>query len=96
MIFHVTTSEEWLVHRNLPTYTPTAFAQEGFIHCSTAAQLPGVLERYFAGKENLIILNIEEAKLTSPLKYEAATNNELFPHVFGPINKDAIVNVIRK
>jgi uncharacterized protein (DUF952 family) len=96
MIFHVTTSDEWLAHRNLPTYKPNAFEKEGFIHCSTAAQLSGVLERYFAGKENLIILHIEESKLTSPLKYEAATNNELFPHVFGPINKEAIVNVIRK
>lgn len=85
-----------MVYRNLPAYKPQAFEQEGFIHCCTAEQLPGVLERYFAGKENLILLHIEEAKLTSPLKYEQATNSELFPHVFGPINKDAIVNVIRK
>ena len=96
MIYHVTTSDEWLAHRNLPTYKPAGFEAEGFIHCSTESQLPGVLQRYFAGKTNLIVLHIDETKLNAILKYEEATNNELFPHVFGPINKDAIVNVIRK
>lgn len=96
MIYHVTTSEEWLAHRNLPTYKPAAFDAEGFIHCSTETQLAGVLQRYFAGKTNLIILHIDETKLTAPLKFEEATNKEFFPHVYGTINKDAIVSLIRK
>lgn len=89
MIYHITTSEEWNAYRD--TYAPAGYANEGFIHCSTKDQVSGVLERYYAGVENLIVLHIDETKLTAELKYEVATNNELFPHVFGPINKDAVV-----
>jgi uncharacterized protein (DUF952 family) len=96
MIYHIATSEEWMAHRNLPTYSPNAFAQEGFIHCSTESQLAGVIERYYKGVQNLIILHIDEDKLSSQLKYEEATNKELFPHVYGAINKEAITQVIRK
>ena len=93
MIYHIATSQEWNLHLTNATYEPDAFSKEGFIHCSTKAQVPGVLQRYYAGVQNLILLHIDESKLTPSLKYEAATNEELFPHVFGPINKDAIVTV---
>ena len=75
------------------TYFPDGYKREGFIHCSTGDQIPGVLQRYYAGVSNLILLHIDEEKLTPELKYEEATNKELFPHVFGPINKDAIVKM---
>lgn len=93
MIYHIATSEDWNLHLTNATYEPQAFSKEGFIHCSTKEQVPGVLQRYYAGAKNLILLHIDEHKLTALLKYEAATNNELFPHVFGPINKEAIVTV---
>lgn len=93
MIYHIATSQEWNLHLTNATYEPEAFSKEGFIHCSTKAQVPGALQRYYAGVQNLILLHIDESKLTPSLKYEAATNEELFPHVFGPINKDAIVTV---
>ena len=93
MIYHIATSQEWNLHLTNATYEPDAFSKEGFIHCSTKAQVPGVLQRHYAGVKNLILLHIDESKLTASLNYEAATNNELFPHVFGPINKDAIVTV---
>ncbi len=93
MIYHIATSEDWNLHLTNSTYEPQAFSKEGFIHCSTKEQVPGVLQRYYAGVKNLILLHIEESKLTALLKYEGATNGELFPHVFGPINKEAIVTV---
>lgn len=93
MIYHITTSEDWNLHRDSATYEPVAFAKEGFIHCSTRDQVPGVLQRYYAGIKNLLLLHVDESKLTAVVKYEESTNKELFPHVFGPINKDAIVKV---
>jgi uncharacterized protein (DUF952 family) len=93
MIYHIATSEDWNLHLTNSTYEPHAFLKEGFIHCSTSEQVKGVLQRYFAGVKNLILLHIDESKLTASLKYEVATNGELFPHVSGPINKDAIVTV---
>lgn len=93
MIYHIATSEDWNLHLTNATYEPQAFSKEGFIHCSKKEQVPGVLQRHYSGAKNLILLHIEESKLTALLKYEEATNGELFPHVFGQINKEAIVTV---
>jgi uncharacterized protein (DUF952 family) len=91
MIYHIATSEDWNLHLTNTTYMPQAFSREGFIHCSTKGQVQGVLQRYYAGVSNLVLLHIDEAKLSAALKYEEASNHEFFPHVFGPINKEAII-----
>jgi uncharacterized protein (DUF952 family) len=92
MIYHVTTKENWDKALAAGFYEAPSLHTEGFIHNSTAAQVQGVLERYYAGQTNLVLLHIEETKLTSELKYELAPSvNEEFPHIFGVINIDAIV-----
>ena len=91
MIYHIAASEDWNLHLTNEWYAPEAFSKEGFIHCSTKEQVPGVLQRYYAGVGDLLLLHIDETKLSSELKYEEATNQELFPHIFGPINKAAII-----
>lgn len=93
LIYHVTEPEDWQKWANWPTYESPSLHTEGFIHCCTPAQLPGVLERYFAGKTNLRLLTLDVARLQADLRYEPATNDERFPHLYGPINKEAIVAV---
>jgi uncharacterized protein (DUF952 family) len=94
MIYHVTTKENWDKALAVGFYEAPSLLTEGFIHNSTAAQLQGVLERYYAGQTNLVLLHIEETKLTAELKYELAPSvNEEFPHIFGVINVDAIVKI---
>ena len=69
-------------------------ALEGFIHFSKQEQVKGVLERYYKGQIDLLLLQVEESKLTANLKYELALSvNELFPHLFGPLNLDAVITV---
>jgi uncharacterized protein (DUF952 family) len=95
IIYHVTTNEEWVIAQNKGFYEAPSLAIEGFIHCSTANQVQGVLERYFAGKNNLVKLVIDTIKLTHELKYELAPSvNQEFPHVFGTINLDAVIEVV--
>ncbi len=91
MIYHVATSEDWELHNSSSSYHPKAYSEEGFIHCSTKKQVADVLQRYYTGHKNLILLHIEESKLTALLNYEKSTDGELFPHVLGVINKEAIV-----
>jgi uncharacterized protein (DUF952 family) len=92
MIYHITTKENWDKALVAGFYEAPSLHTEGFIHNSTAAQVQGVLERYYAGQTNLVLLHIEETKLTVELKYELAPSvNEEFPHIFGAINLDAIV-----
>ena len=92
IIYHVTTLIEWEQAQKDGYYKAASLEIEGFIHCSTAKQVEGVLERYFSGKTNLIKLTIDPNKLNSKLVYELSPSvNQEFPHVFGVINLDAIV-----
>jgi uncharacterized protein (DUF952 family) len=75
-------------------YEADSLNAEGFIHASKKTQVEGVLQRYYAGRQNLLLLHIDENNLTSGLKYEMSpTLQEEFPHIFGPLNLDAVVNV---
>jgi uncharacterized protein (DUF952 family) len=94
MIYHVVTQANWQNALQLGFYEAESLAEEGFIHTSKAEQVTGVLERYYQNQPNLFLLHIDEQKLTAPLKYELAPSvNEEFPHIFGPLNLDAIVKV---
>jgi len=93
MIYHVVNSTDWDVQESATHYAPTAFEREGFIHCCTKAQLPGVLQRYYLHQSDLLLLHLDERKLEPTLIYEKGTNDELFPHLFGRINKDAVISI---
>jgi len=92
MIYHVVTEANWQKAQQHGFYEADSLASEGFIHSSKAEQVAGVLERYYKGQSNLLLLHIDETKLTAPLKYELAPSvNEEFPHIFGRLNLDAVV-----
>ena len=91
-IYHITTSQEWNNALQTGSYESASLKEEGFIHCSQQEQLAGVLERYFAGKTDLVKLIIDPAKLKSRLIYEWSPSlTQTFPHIYGPINADAVV-----
>jgi uncharacterized protein (DUF952 family) len=91
-IYHITSQAEWDRAKETGFYTAPSLKTEGFIHCSKAEQVQGVLQRYFAGKHNLIKLTIDTTRLTAPLRYELAPSiNEEFPHIYGAINADAVI-----
>ena len=92
-IYHVVLPAVWERFKTKPSYQPDSLATEGFIHCSYASQLEGVLERYYSGVEKVLILTIDTDKLFSKLVKEPSTNNELFPHLYGRLNNNAVVNV---
>lgn len=94
VIYHVTTAAAWQQAVDKGFYEAPSLATEGFIHCSEEAQVAGVLHRYYKGQQHLVKLVMETEKLQSLLQYDIAPSmNEAFPHVYGPINLDAVVNV---
>jgi uncharacterized protein (DUF952 family) len=94
-IYHVTTSEEWKQAQGAGEYSAASLATEGFIHCSLDHQVAGVLERYFKDKSNLVKLVIETSILKNHYVLEWSPSvNEQFPHIYGPINIDAVIEVI--
>ena len=81
-------------------YAPTSLRDEGFVHCSTLAQVIDTANRFYRGQYDLVVLHIDESRLKAELKYESPTMNhgesagELFPHLYGELNVDAVVRVV--
>ncbi len=94
-ILHVTTPEGWGKAQREGGYRADTLATEGFIHCCLSDQLAGVVSRYFKDQTGLIVLRINSEKLKPPLKWESPPgSDERFPHVYGPLNLDAVVEVV--
>lgn len=93
-IYHVTTKAWWEAAKEAGKLSSPRFEEEGYIHCATAQQVPGVLQRYFANQTDLVKLTLDKSKIQPPVVFELAGSlNEVFPHVHGPINLDAVVAV---
>jgi uncharacterized protein (DUF952 family) len=93
-IYHISSRSWWEAAQKAGQLSSPRFEEEGYIHCATLSQIPGVLERYFQNQTDLVRLTIDKAKVKPPLVYELAGKlNEVFPHVHGPINLDAVIAV---
>ena len=101
LILHIIPHAVWEQAQAAGVYRGDTLDAEGFIHFSTPAQAVMVANARFRGHPGLLLLVVDPAKLTSELRYEApfeATSpNEAaqqFPHLYGPLNLDAVVNVV--
>lgn len=95
-IYHITTLKEWEQAKINGEYKPAGYDTEGFIHCSIERQLFGVLDRFYKGQTGLVKLKIEKAKVSRPVLFELAVDlDELFPHIYGTLNLDSVVEVIK-
>jgi len=100
MILHILRRAEWDEALRRGYYRPPSLEAEGFIHCSTVAQTLDTANIFFRGQTDLILLHIDERTLTSPFKFESpaaaddARPRARFPHIYGPLNLDAVVDVV--
>jgi uncharacterized protein (DUF952 family)/DNA-binding CsgD family transcriptional regulator len=100
VLLHVTDRVTWASAVRAGEYRMSTrnvtLEQQGFIHCSLAHQVPGVIERLYGGRSNnLIVLAIDSTQLQAPVRYEATTpGGERYPHVYGAIPVDAVTSVI--
>jgi uncharacterized protein (DUF952 family) len=95
VIYHVTTAAEWKAATEKGFYETPSLKAEGFIHCSQENQVAGVLERYFAGKTDLVKLVIDTDQLTSRFVFEwSPSTADTFPHVYGVIDLKAVMEVV--
>jgi uncharacterized protein (DUF952 family) len=94
-IYHITEASVWNDAKQKGYYEAPSLISEGFIHCSEAHQVAGVLERYFEGQTGLVKLVIDTDKLKSRYIQEWSPSvKDTFPHIYGPINVDAVIDVI--
>ena len=92
-IFHITEQSTWQEAKHNTFYEGDTLSVDGFIHCCLFEQIEDVLLNWFKGKHDVVILEIDPGILLSPVKYENLEGGlEMFPHVYGPINLDAVIN----
>ena len=94
LIFHIAHSKDVDMAAQSGSYRCKSITSEGFIHCCKPEQLKGVIERYYQGVTGLMLLHIDSDLLHAELKLENTVGGEeLFPHVYGEINMDAVVEM---
>jgi uncharacterized protein (DUF952 family) len=91
-IYHIVLPDDWAAF-DTQLYRAKSLETEGFIHCSFSAQLNSVIDRYYAREQEVVVLEIETDQLMSRVLNEPSTANDIYPHIYGPINRDAIVSV---
>ena len=67
--------------------------RDRYMHFSTRAQVAGTLEKHFAGRYDLVLVEVETAKLGEALRWGASRGGELFPHLYGELPTSAVVGV---
>lgn len=93
-VFHLTDGAVWEAACRRGVYTADSLATEGFIHCSDRHQVMRVANERFPRRQGLLLLQIDPGRVTAPLRYENLEGGtELFPHLYGPLNLDAVVAV---
>jgi uncharacterized protein (DUF952 family) len=100
MILHMLRRHEWDLALRNGSYRPLSLDAEGFIHCSTIEEAIDTANLLFRGATDLLLLRIDETRLAAPLRFEApaaagdARPNTRFPHIYGALNLDAVVDAI--
>lgn len=91
--YHLAPQPVWEAQRDDPGYLPEAFGREGFIHCTD-----GLDQIVASGNRHLrndprpyLLVTIRVEALTSPVRYEDP--NRIYPHIYGPLNREAVVEV---
>jgi uncharacterized protein (DUF952 family) len=98
-ILHLARAVDWAAALEAGDYRVSTLGrtldEEGFLHASRADQWEAVRERYYSGIDDaLVLLVIDPSRLVSPLRVEAVPGtDETFPHIYGPLNLDAVVEV---
>ncbi len=93
-ILHITQRLLWSAAQQLGKYRGDTLDSEGFIHCSTLVQLVGSANRFFKNQQDVVILVIDSDRVQAEIRYEGAEVNNLFPHIYGELNIEAVVQAI--
>jgi len=85
----------WQSYAERSEYIPRDYAEEGFIHATKGDDLlVKVANRVYAEfTDELLLLVIDETRVKSEIKYEQASDGRLYPHIYGPLSTDAIVEI---
>ncbi|HVC99540.1 MAG TPA: DUF952 domain-containing protein [Candidatus Dormibacteraeota bacterium] len=91
-LFHITTREQWNHAVIAGRYQAESLVLQGFIHLSTENQLEATARRHFADRGDLVVLEIDPARLRWEIRWEDS-HGESYPHLYGPLETEAVIDV---
>ncbi len=91
-LVHICPCEDWLAAQAAGKYRAASLDAVGFIHCSTPEQVLAVANSFYQNVPDLVLLWIYPARLSAEVRWEPA-DGQLFPHLYGPLNLEAVVAV---
>lgn len=94
-ILHITSEETWRRSQRRGRHLDPSLEIEGFIHCSSASQVLQPANALYSGRHDLVLLRIDADRLEMGVVHEDTYGHGAFPHVYGPINLDAVTGVVR-
>lgn len=94
ILLHITDRETWNAALATGSYEAASLKTEGFIHCSTPAQLLNVANTLFRGQTGLVLLFIDARRVQAEIRYEDCyATGQQFPHIYGPLKLEAVIRV---
>ena len=91
-IYKIIDADDWQKVKGSGTYSGSSKdTRDGFIHFSGEEQVKGTLEKYYSKQKNLVLLKVETLKLDH-LIWEQASDGNMFPHLYSPLDLSNIVD----
>lgn len=95
-IVHALPRSEWERFRERGEYRPDSLEAQGFVHCSKPGQIVVVADYNYAETDEMMLLVLDESRIDAPVRYETNESSEsAYPHVYGPLTLDAVVDAFR-
>ena len=94
IIYHLIHEAGWEAAKPIGEVRPASLTEEGFIHCSKDEdQVVRVANRLYPEHKGIMVLELDTELLISPVKHEPSRSGEIYPHIYGPLNVEAVVRV---
>ena len=94
MIYKICPASAWREAERQGVYRGSADdLRDGYIHFSTAPQVPETARKHFFGQTALFLVEIDGDVLGDALRWERSRNDELFPHLYGELDLGAVIAV---
>lgn len=96
-IYHLAVAAEWDAARSSGEYRRStidlSLEEEGFIHASFGSQVRGTADRYYRGRDDIVLLRIDPNAVADSLRVEDLGGTGVsFPHIYGPLPIAAVIS----
>ena len=71
VLLHLISSDEWSSAKTEGELRPESLSSAGFIHLSTPEQVHLPANRLYRGRDDLVLLHIDPARLDAPIRWES-------------------------